>query len=369
MTNDKIPFGDLKRQHELLRSELEQAFSKNLASGWFILGKELEKFEEDFAGYCGRKYGIGVGNATDAIFLTLKAQGIREGDEVITVANTAIPTCSAIVASGAKLVLVDTKKDYLMDTSKIGRAITPETKAIIPVHLYGQTCNMETTLKIAEAHHLRIIEDCAQAHGAKQLGQRTPIKGTGCFSFYPSKNLGAMGDGGIIVTDDKELAEKLRLIRNYGQPQTYVSTEPGYNSRLDELQAAILGIKLKHLEVWNARRREIAHIYNSLLEGLVETPKENTGNSHVYHLYVIKTQKRDDLKDYLRTRGIDTKVHYPVPIHLQPGFASLGYKPGDFPNSEKYSQEILSLPMFPELRDEEVVRICEEVKNWRLTKK
>lgn len=366
---EKIPFGDLKRQHEFLRKELEAVFRRNLDSGWFILGRELEKFEMDFAAYCGREYGVGVGNATDALFLALRAQGIGQGDEVITVANTAIPTVSAIVASGARPVLVDAGEDYLMDTSKIERVITPRTRAIVPVHLYGQTCDMATIKGLALKKDLQVIEDCAQAHGAEYCGVRTPVCGIGCFSFYPSKNLGAMGDGGAIVTSGAILADKLRLIRNYGQPKTYVSTTAGYNSRLDELQAAILGLKLRYLDAWNKRRREIAEIYNRALQGIVETPKENEGNFHVYHLYVIRTPKREDLKDYLSAKGIDTKIHYPVPIHLQLGFADLGYKEGDFPNSERYSKEILSLPMFPELRDEEVVKVCEEVKNWKIGRK
>lgn len=363
-----IPFGDLKRQHEILKTELERSFRRTLESGWFILGKQVEEFEENFAEYCENEYAVGVGNGTDALLLCLKAFGIGSGDEVITVANTAIPTCSAIVASGALPRLVDVGQDFLMDCSKVEEAITRNTRAIIPVHLYGQTCDMNTLIDVVKGKNIAIVEDCAQAHGAKYFKKKTPIKGLGCFSFYPSKNLGACGDGGMIVTDNLQIAEKLRLLRNYGQPKTYVSTIPGYNSRLDEVQAGILNVKLKHLERWNLRRREIAEEYNRELEGIVKTPLIVPGNEPIYHLYVIRTEDRDSLRRYLKENGIDTKVHYPVPIHLQPGFSGLGYSRGDFPNSERASEEILSLPMFPELEAREINKICKKIREWKRSK-
>ena len=373
----KIPFGDLRRQHTELKGELEKCISHVLDSGWFILGKQVENFENNFAEYCGKSYGVGVGNATDALFLCLKAQDIGRGDEVITVANTAIPTCSAIVASGARPVLVDAGEDYLIDAKQIEEAITPRTRAIIPVHLYGKVCDMNKIFHIAHKRDIKVIEDCAQAHGSKYRGLSVPIMGLGCFSFYPSKNLGACGDGGMIVTNNNETAEKLKLIRNYGQPKTYVSTTAGYNSRLDEMQAAILNLKLKHLDKWNKRRNELADIYDSELENIVQIPNPSSSHGskpeHVYHLYVISSLlpacsppvQRDALKDYLAEKGIETKVHYPVPIHLQPGFANLGYKEGDFPNSERFSKQILSLPMYPELKNEEVHYICKKIKEFR----
>ena len=357
-----IPLGDLKRQHDEIKDEIEEAVLNVLNSGWFILGRELEEFEKEFALYCERKFAIGVGNGTDALFLVLKALDIGNGDEVISVANTAIPTISAISASGAKAVLVDCQKDYLIDAERIEDAITERTKAIIPVHLFGQCCNMDKIFEIAKKHNLIVIEDCCQAHGAEYNGKKTPIGEIGCFSFYPSKNLGADGDAGMIVTDNEAVAEKLKLIRNYGQEKIYSSVIQGYNSRLDEIQAGILRVKLKHLDEWNEKRRNLAGLYSSLLKDNknIILPAENPGNKHVYHLHVIRAEKRDKLMEFLKQKNIICKIHYPIPIHLQKGFENLGKK-GDFPNSEKFSGEILSLPIFPELAEEEVKEVCRAI--------
>ena len=346
----------MKRQHAKIKGEVEEAVQKVLDSGWFVLGKEVEEFEKEFADYCGGGFGVGVGNGTDALFLALKALDIGAGDEVITVANTAIPTVSAIVACGAKPVLVDCGEDYLIDVDKIEEKITDKTKAIIPVHLYGQVCYMDKIFEIVREKNISIVEDCAQAHGAEYKGKKVPVGDIGCFSFYPSKNLGADGDGGAVVTRDEELAKKLKLIRNYGQEGVYSSIMQGYNSRLDEMQAAILRVKLKHLDEWNEKRRKLAGVYNSVLTGGIVKPKIHEDRVHVFHLYVIRveTGKRDRSMDYLKEREIGSKIHYPIPIHLQPGFAHLGYSEGDFPVAEKYSKEILSLPMFAELSEEEV---------------
>lgn len=359
-----IPFGDLKRHYFLIKNEIDEAVSGVLNSGWFILGKNLEALENEFAQYCEKEFGIGVGNGTDALTLALKAYDIGIGDEVITVPNTAIPTIAAIMASGAKPVFVDIAEDYLIDVNKIQNAITEKTKAIMPVHLYGQCCNMNEILKIAQENNLKVIEDCAQAHGAMYNNKKVPIGEIGCFSFYPSKNLGAFGDAGMIVTNKQELAEKLKKLRNYGQTNRYHTDFSGYNSRLNEIQAAILRVKLKYLDSWNEKRRQIALLYGELLKQEIEHPTESQGNKHIYHLYVIRHKQRDKLQEYLKQKQIQTIIHYPVPLHLQPAYAHLGYKQGDFPMTEKYCNEILSLPIFPELRKHEVKEIVEAVRGF-----
>jgi dTDP-4-amino-4,6-dideoxygalactose transaminase len=358
-----ILFGDLKKQYLGIKREVDVAVNRVLESGWFILGAEQENFEKEFSEYCNKKYAIGVGNGTDALFLALKALNIGEGDEVISVANTAIPTISAIIATGAKPVLIDIGEDYLIDVFKIERAINAKTKAIIPVHLYGQACDMDSILKIAERNNLYVIEDCAQAHGAEYKGKKVPIGDIGCFSFYPSKNLGAFGDAGMILTDNDELKNKLKLLHNYGQSGTYISEINGYNSRLDEIQAAILRVKLKHLDEWNDKRRKIAEIYNEQLQGVTK-PKKNEWNNHVFHLYAIRTKKREQLIKHLKENGIGAKIHYPAPIHLQPAFKNLGYKEGDFPETERVAKEILSLPMFPELENNEISEIIKCINDF-----
>ena len=356
-----IPFGDLKRNYFSIKEEIDSSVFKTLNSGWFILGEEGKSFEGEFSEYCGKKYGIGVGNGTDAISLSLKAYGIKPGDEVITVPNTAIPTISAIIAVNAKPVFVDIKEDFLINPEKIEQVITEKTKAILPVHLYGQSCDMDPIIKIAEKHNLKIIEDCAQAHGAEYKGKKVPISETGCFSFYPSKNLGAYGDAGMIVTDSEEIQKKLIMLRNYGQIDRYHAELNGYNSRLNEIQAAILRVKLKHLDEDNKKRRKTASFYNSLIKDKVKTPIENPDCKHVYHLYVIKHSQRDSLIEQLKQKEIFTGIHYPIPLHLQKAYQFLGYKEGDFPNTEKLSKEILSLPIFPELKQEEIQEVAKAI--------
>lgn len=360
---EPIPFGDLKRQYLSLKKEIDNTISCVLEKGWFILGQEVEKFEQEFADYCGKRYGIGVGNGTDAVFLTLLALNIKEGDEVITVANTAIPCISAIVASKARPVFVDVGEDYLIDVNKIEEKITNRTRAIMPVHLYGQVCDMHKILEIAEKHNIPTVEDCCQAHGAEYKGKKCPIGDIGAFSFYPSKNLGCFGDGGMILTNNKELAEKLKMIRNYGQSDKYNAKIHGHNSRLDEMQAAILRIKLSYLDKWNEKRRNIASYYNSKLKNdkIFDIPLEKEDRKHIYHLYVVRTDKRNELRDYLKENNIGTDIHYPIPLHLQEAYKYLGYKEGELPNTEKYSKEILSLPIFPELTDEEIERVFETI--------
>lgn len=356
-----INFIDLKKQYLSIRKEIDESIKRVLESGYFVLGKELESFEKNFASYCNKEYGIGVGNGTDAIFLSLKAIGIREEDEVITTPNTAIPTVAAIVACGAIPRFVDIKEDYLIDVEKIEKAITKKTKAIIPVHLYGNSCNIDKILEIAEKHDIFVIEDCCQSHGAEYKGKKVPIGKIGCFSFYPSKNLGCYGDGGMIVTSEKEIAEKLKLLRNYGQEDRYHASINGYNSRLDELQAGILNAKLKHLNEWNERRREIAKMYNNGLKNSVKIPIENEYGKHVYHLYVIRSKNRDLLIEHLKKKGIISLIHYPIPLHLQKAYSYLGYKEGNFPVAETISKEIVSLPCYPELTNEEVEEVIRGV--------
>jgi len=360
----KIPFNDLTRQYKSIEEKLNKTINVVLKSGWFILGKNVETFEIEFADYVGKKYGIGVASATDALFLALLASGIKRGDEVITVPNTAIPTIAAISAAGAVPVFADINQYYTIDSSIIEKKISRKTRAIIPVHLYGQSCQMASILNIAKKYNLRVIEDCAQAHGAEYRGLKVPVGDIGCFSFYPTKNLGAYGDGGMIVTNNENLFQKLKLLRNYGETTRFTHIIKGYNSRLDEIQAAILRLKLKYLDRWNNERRKIAKSYNELLEDFVLTPQEDKDNRHIYHLYVIRTEKRDKLKDYLYAKGIGTAIHYPIPAHLQKGYSDLGYKKNDFKTCEKFSKEILSLPLFPELINREIEYVCSNIKDF-----
>lgn len=367
---NSIPLVDLKRQHQALKKEILQTLEKALENSQFILGKEVEKFEDEFAKFCGCKYAIGVNSGTDALTLSLKALNIKEGDEVITVPNTFVATVDAITRNGAKPVFVDVdERSFLLDISQLEKAITPKTKAIIPVHLYGQPCNMDEILEIAEKYNLYVIEDACQAHGAEYKGKRVGgFSILSCFSFYPAKNLGALGDGGIIVTNNEELVEKLKMLRNYGQKEKYFHEFTGFNSRLDEIQAAILRIKLKYLEKWIEQRRKNAKLYNEELEGTekILTPIELPERKHVYHLYVIRVldRKRDMLREFLVNNKIYPGIHYPIPIHLTNAYRYLGYEKGSFPVTEKLSNEILSLPMFPELREEEIVYICEKIKEF-----
>ncbi|WP_423224560.1 DegT/DnrJ/EryC1/StrS family aminotransferase [Candidatus Amarolinea aalborgensis] len=356
-----IPFNDLKAQHAALAADVEAAALRVLRSGWYILGPEVAAFEAEFAawlGLPGPSLAVGVNSGTDALHLALLACGCGPGDEVITVAHTAVATVAAIVACGARPVLVDIKADtYTLDPARLAAALTPATKAIIPVHLYGQAADLAPILAFARQHNLQVIEDCAQAAGARY--QNRPVGTWGdlaCFSFYPTKNLGAAGDGGMVVSAQESLAGRVRSVREYGwrAGARYISQEHGLNSRLDELQAALLRVKLPHVQAWNERRQALAARYDRLLVGSgILTPHRRPGASHVYHLYVIRHPRRDELQEALKASGVGALIHYPAPVHLQPAYRRLA-APGALPVTEQVAQEILSLPLYPEMTDAQV---------------
>ncbi|MCQ1529153.1 DegT/DnrJ/EryC1/StrS family aminotransferase [Lutispora saccharofermentans] len=360
-----IPILDLKRQYTNLKDEIGQAIQGVLESTQFILGPNLKELENKIAAYCNVRYGIGVANGTDALELTLKALNIGEGDEVITTPFTFIASAEVASKVGAKPVFADIDPDtYLIDVDKIEEKITERTKAIIPVHIFGQMCDMDKMMKIAEKHNLYIIEDSCQAIGSEYKGKKSSSFGiAGCFSFYPTKNLGGYGDGGMIVTDDEELAAKLKILRAHGSNPKYYHSMFGYNSRLDELQAAILNVKFKYLDEWNRRRREIAHRYNEKLK--VKVPKEATYEQyHTYHQYTIEVDDRKQFEDYMKANGIGTCIYYPVPLHLQEVYKSLGYKKGDFPNTEKACKRVISIPISPEMTADEQEHVIATINNF-----
>jgi len=363
-----IPFGDLRRQTQAIRDELDAAVCRVLESGWYILGPEVRAFEEEFAAYCGARYAVGVASGTEALQLALVALGIGPGDEVLTVPNAGVPGTAAILLAGARPAFVDVEEaSHNLDPSLLEAAITPHTRAVMPVHLYGRPAALDPILEVARRHGLAVVEDCAQAHGARYHGRHVGTLGdVGCFSFYPTKNLGACGDAGLVITNDPALAERLRKLRNYGWGRKYHSELPGgTNSRLDELQAAILRAKLPHLEEWNQARRVRAGWYDELLSGAVQTPAPSPpGEEHVYHLYVIRCPQRDALQTYLREQGIGCDIHYPQPTHLQPIYRHLGYREGDFPVSERLAREVLSLPLYPELTRAEVEQVARAVRSF-----
>jgi dTDP-4-amino-4,6-dideoxygalactose transaminase len=363
-----IPFGDLRLQYNSIKVELDRAIQDVLASGWFILGQNVSAFEAEFASFCDARFGVGVGNGTDALQLALMACGIQPGDEVITSPLSATFTALAISSLGALPTFADIDPEtYNLDPHSLATAIGPQTKAIIPVHLYGQPADMDPILALAREHGLVVIEDAAQAHGAKYKGRRVGTLGdVGCFSFYPSKNLGAFGDGGLVVTNDTEIAQRVRMLRNGGQRTRYDHQLLGINSRLDELQAAILRVKLRYLEGWNKRRQHIAALYTALLgDSEVEPPVEAVDVDHVYHLYVIRSADRVDLQKHLEQRGVQALVHYPTPIHLQGAYRALGIEPGSFPVAELCAGQVLSLPIYPELTDTKVRQVASHVLDWR----
>jgi len=344
------------REYQDEKDEIFTAIKQVLDSGTLILGKNVSKFENEFSGYCDVQFGVGVGNGTDALFLSLKALDIGPGDEVITVPNTAVPTVSAIVSTGAAVKLVDVEpKTYLMDTAKIKEAITDKTKCIVPVHLFGQCVEMDKVSETAKKHGLYIVEDCAQSHGAKFRSKKAgSMSDMAAFSFYPTKVLGGFGDGGMVITDDKNLYEKVKRLRFYGMEETYYSKEHGYNSRLDELQAAILLNKLSHLDEYISKRRHLAIQYDKLLAKTgLNLPETMEGNKHVFYLYVVRHPYRERIISELSKKGITVNISYPWPVHLMPAYRYLGYKEGDFPVAEKAAREIFSLPMYPSLTDEE----------------
>ena len=364
-----VPFNDLKRQYRRIEKEILAATKRVYERGSYILGEEVSAFEKEFARYCGVRYGVGVGSGTEALSLSLKAAGIGEGDEVVTSANSFIATALAISFTGAKPLFVDIDyRTYNMDPNglelflkrRMARAGWKKVKAILPVHLYGHPAEMNSILEIANQYGLLVIEDACQAHGAMYGGKRTGSFGAfGCFSFYPTKNLGGYGDGGMVVTNHPRFYEKLRLLRCYGEKRKYEHRIKGGNSRLDELQAAVLRVKLKYLDQWNEERREKASRFSERLASLgIVCPLERKGSRHVYHLYVVRTGKRDALQRFLKKRGIDTLIHYPIPIHQQKAFKELGYRRGDLPLTEQYSRKILSLPFFPEIKESEMEEVA-----------
>ena len=355
-----------KAQYLSYKEEIDSAIQRVLDSGWYVLGKEVSAFEKEFAQFNTVSHAIGVGCGTDALHIALRALGIGAGDEVITTAHTAVATASAINLAGAKPIFVDIEPDYFtINPSLIEKAITPNTRAIIPVHIYGQTCDMDAIMTIANKNNLKVIEDCAQALGAEYKGNRAgSIGDVGCFSFYPTKNLGAIGDGGAIVTNNDQLAEKIKLIREYGWEERYVSTVEGWNSRLDELQAAILHVKLNNLDQDNNLRQEHAKNYIKSLSRLpLVLPKIRLNCAHVFHLYVIKTDQRDELKAHLQKHEVNTTIQYPVPIHKQNYYRRF-VSELSLPVTEQVAETILSLPMYPELSSEAISQTIDSIKGY-----
>jgi len=362
----KIPLVDLKRQYLTIKPEIDEAIQKVVDETAFISGKYASEFEKNFATACGAKFAIGTSSGTTSLYLALVALGVGKGDEVITVPNTFIATTEAISQTGARVVFVDIdEKTYNMDPVKLEEAITDKTKAIVPVHLYGQPVDMEAILNIAKKRNIFVVEDACQAHLAEFNGKKAGSMGdVGCFSFYPGKNLGAYGDGGCVTTNDEQLAAKMRMLSDHGRVSKYEYTMEGYNYRLDGIQAAILDVKLKYLNEWTEKRRAIAELYSTLLKDVdgVITPYIDPRAKHVYHLYVIRIPQREKVKDALAEKNIFAGIHYPIPLHVQKAYDYLGYNKGDFPVSEKCAEEILSLPIFPELSKEDAEQIVVAVK-------
>ena len=364
-TPSPVPFVDLGAQYSGVAEEVAHAISQVLRKTDFILGHDVARFEEEFAAYSETRYAIGVDSGTSALELALRAYDIGSGDEVITVANTFIATALAISYTGAIPVLVDIDpQTYALDISQIEAKLSPRTKAIMPVHLYGHPVDMDALMMVARKHNLIVIEDACQAHGAKYKGKRVGSLGhAAAFSFYPAKNLGAYGDGGIVVTNDERANTNIRMLRDYGQQKKYHHKLRGFNRRLDTLQASVLRVKLKYLDAWNSARRQHAQLYNQLLSGTdLILPYEAPNAESVWHLYVVRTPKREQLQSHLAQHGISTGIHYPVPIHQQEAYCDLGYRKGDFPITERYSGEILSLPMYAELTEQMVARVVDTIK-------
>jgi dTDP-4-amino-4,6-dideoxygalactose transaminase len=366
----EIPFLDVGATYRELKEELDQAVARVLAGGWYILGSEVEAFEQEFAAYNGVKHCIGVGNGLEALHLVLRAMGVGPGDEVIVPSNTYIATWLAVTYAGASIVPVEPdERTYNLDPARLEQAITPRTKAIVPVHLYGQSVDMSPIMEIARRYQLWVLEDAAQAHGATYDGKRTGGLGHAAgWSFYPGKNLGAFGDAGAITTNDDDLAERVRLLRNYGSRVKYYNEEQGFNSRLDELQAAVLRVKLKYLDEWNRRRREIAAFYLQNLAGsdlklpfVPATPP----NDPAWHVFAVRSSRREALQAYLKQAGIGTMIHYPVPPHLQKAYCKPEWPEGSFPISEAIHREILSLPIGPHLSLEQAAEVVKAIREFK----
>lgn len=367
----RIPFADLRAQHDALHDELVETYLRVLQSSAFVLGRELEAFEEEFAAYCAVGHALGVANGTDALALALRALGVGSGDSVAVPAFTFAGTAEAVCHVGARPVFVDIEpQTCTLDPAALRDALQRHgaaVRAVIPVHLYGQTAAMQEVGAVAHNAGAAIVEDAAQAHGARYQGQRAGGLGAlGCFSFYPSKNLGALGDGGAITTNDAELGTRIAALRDHGQRQKYVHDVVGFNSRLDGLQAAWLRVKLRRLDQWNARRRALAHLYDSGLRDVpgIRLPITAAEREHVYHLYVIRCAERDALKAHLEACGIAAGLHYPRPLHLQPAFAHLGYRAGEFPHAEAAAREVLALPLYPEMSDSATAEVADAVRAW-----
>ncbi|AKG23979.1 DegT/DnrJ/EryC1/StrS family aminotransferase [Calothrix sp. 336/3] len=361
-----IPFVDLRAQYLSIKDEIDTAVLRILDSTQFILGKEVATFEQEFAAYCNAEYGIALNTGTSALHLALLAAGIGPGDEVITTPFTFVATVAAIVYTGATPVFVDIDPiSYTIDVSKIEAAITAKTKAILPVHLYGQSADMDPIMAIAQRHGLVVIEDAAQAHRAEYKGRRIgSIGDIGCFSFYPGKNLGAYGEGGAVVTNNAEYAKTIGMLRDWGQESKYHHVLKGYNYRMDGMQGAILRVKLRYLDAWTEARRNHAAVYDKLLiNSGVTTPTVMPYSYHVYHVYAVRTNQRQRLQDQLNEEGIQTGIHYPIPVHLQAAYADLGYKVGDFPHSELAAKEVLSLPMYAELSTAQVNTVAQTLQS------
>jgi dTDP-4-amino-4,6-dideoxygalactose transaminase len=362
-----IPLVDLKKQYESIKDEIDGAIADVVQSCQFILGEQVEAFEADFAAYCQSKFAFGVNSGTSALHLALLAAGIGPGDEVITVSYTFVATAAAICYTGARPVFVDI--DPLtcnIDPAKIEAAITPNTKVIMPVHLYGSCADMDPIIGIARKHNLLVIEDAAQAHGAEYKQRRAGSMGElACFSFYPGKNLGAYGEGGAVVTNNEQYVELIRQLRDQGQSTKYHHDRMGYNYRMEGMQGAILGVKLRHLDDWNLARRKHAEVYaRELADTGLRLPEERPDCKSVYHVFSVFTERRDDLRQHLQRAGISTGIHYPIPVHLQRGYHHLGYKTGDLPYTERVCKEVLSLPMYPELSSDDLMRVTDSVRQF-----
>jgi dTDP-4-amino-4,6-dideoxygalactose transaminase len=366
--SQSIPMLDLAAQYRSIESEIKEAIEKVLTSQHFILGPEVRALEAEVAAYCGRKFGVGVASGTDALTLALRACGVGLGDEVIVPSFTYIATADCVSLLGATPVFVDIDPDtFCIDVDQIEKRITANTRVIVPVHLYGQTADMDRVLDLARTHNLRVIEDTAQAIGATYKGRKAASMGDlGCLSFFPSKNLGGYGDGGMVLTDSEEVARHLQSLRAHGTTKKYFSVEQGWNSRLDELQAAILRVKLRHLDSWSAGRRARAEYYTKRFQAIagVTCPTIAPENEHVFHQYTIRVKDREKLQSFLSERGVPTTVYYPVPIHLQPIFAPLGYKSGDLPETERAAAEVLSLPIYPELTNDQMEHVIAALKEF-----
>lgn len=362
----KVPFLDLQAHHAPLREQIDAAIGEVIDSGAFAGGPFVASFEGDFATYCEARFAIGLGNGTDALWLSLLACGVGAGDEVVTSPSTFMATAEAISFCGARPVFVDIDETtYTLDPDQLQESITAKTKAIIPVHLFGQTAEMDAILVVGRRHGIPVIEDACQAHGALYRSRKAGTMGVaGCFSFYPGKNLGAFGEAGGVVTDDADLADKIKVLRDHGQARKYIHSKIGWNARMDGIQGAVLSIKLKHLDAANAKRRAHARLYDELLGGMEEviTPARLDHNEHVYHIYAVRVSERDKVLQRMAEKGISCAIHYPIPVHLQEAYADLGCGKGSFPVAERCAEEFLSLPMYPELKPEQIHAVAETLK-------